>query len=525
MRSLVPIVLVPLGLGLLGADQCHTGGGGPPAVSVTLDGIPDAMNGLLVVPPSGFVVNASFQATAVAVDPASLFVAGYRWGGETLPPLQALFSAGAAGAQAEIPPGFFATPGTYTVVASIADVDGRVGYDTIDFAVRGFPGTTPPIGTGQQIWFDFLADRDAVGGPDLDVDLQHFGLGSPAEPSASQLARDLVVERVLARVRQAYDQDGSGLDGPVAVTFTDQQPAAGDVTRICVGGEDPAGGATIGSILIDPNNANRNSVECGTVPPTGVFPRELLVWANASSFREVFDPLRPAAGGTPVGEYAWDVFILLPGFDPGSAPPEIAARYAVVHEAIDVFGDALGSIVAHETAHALGLVPPGPPGGGLFGGSDGPAYSHALQPDGSTPPENLLMKAGNTFSFSRLAGLGSYSLPSFRAIELAYLHDRLVLAPQVTQLLPPPKLLGVTPWQLSGSSQLVTVLGSGFAPIPAIRLVNPSYAYGALGEAWQSAEQATCWVVPAQLPAGTYDLELTNPDGQKAVLPASIQVD
>lgn len=135
------------------------------------------------------------------------------------------------------------------------------------------------------------------------------------------------------------------------------------------------------------------------------------------------------------------------------------------------------------------------------------------------------MKAGNTFSFSKIAGLDSYPLPSFRAIELAYLHDRVALAPQVTALLPPPKLLEVTPWQISGSSQLVTVIGSGFAPVPAIRLVNQGYAYGALGEAVQSAEQATCWVVPAQLPAGTYDLELTNPDGQKAVLPASVEVE
>jgi hypothetical protein len=308
------------------------------------------------------------------------------------------------------------------------------------------------------------------------------------------------------------------------VTFTDVDPGAGDVTRICVGGEDPSGGTTIGSIFIDPSNSNRSSVECGTIPPTGVFPRELLVWQNASSFKAVFDPLRPTTGGTPFGTNEWDVWIFHPDFDLATAPPEAVARHAVVSQAIEVFGNALGSVVAHETGHALGLVPPGNPGVGLFGGADGAAYSHALNPDGSTPSDNLLMKAGNTFSFPKLAGLGSYSRPVFRPIELAYLRDRVVTAPQVTQLLPPPTLLGVTPWQVTGSSQLVTLLGAGFAPIPAVRLIGPSYTYNALGEAWQSATQSTCWIVPGQVPKGLYDLEVTNPDGQKALLPASVEI-
>jgi hypothetical protein len=216
--------------------------------------------------------------------------------------------------------------------------------------------------------------------------------------------------------------------------------------------------------------------------------------------------------------------VLDPAFDPQVAYPDAAARHAVVMAAIDTFANALGSIVAHEAGHALGLVPPGAPGGGLYGGSDGANYAHSVNPDGSTPSENFLMKAGNTFSFARLAGLGSYALPVFRPIELAYLRDRLVLAPQVTQLLPPPILAGVTPWQITGSSQLVTISGSGFAAIPAIRLLGQSYTYSAVGEAWQSGQQMTCWVLPGALPAGSYDLEITNPDGQKAVLAAAVQI-
>jgi hypothetical protein len=521
MQRLLPASM--LAIALLAGLACEPTEA-PPSISITLNGIPSAMNGLLVVPPSGFVVNLTVTPGGHPIVPASLQVAATRWGGGLTPPLEGLFVETPTGAIAEFPSGYALEPGSYTLIAVVRDSADRQGSGTLSFAVRAFPGPTPPIGSGQQIWYDFAADRDAVPGPDFDVDLQHFGLGSPLYPALSAVARDLVVERVLARVEQAYDADGSGLDGPVAVTFTDQPPSAGDVTRICVGGEDPTGGSTVGSIQIDPGNAARNSVECGTIPPTGVFPRELLGYAGQTSFANVFDPLRPAAGGVPIGASIWDLWVLHPSFDPETADPPAVERWEVVTAAIDAFGNALGSILAHETGHALGLVPPGPPGGGLFGGSDGVAYAHALNPDGTTPVENFLMKAGNTFNFARLAGLGYSALPVFRPIELAYLHDRVVLAPQVTQILPPPTRARVVPAQITGTSSLVTILGGGRAAIPAVRLVNPGYTYSALGEAWQSAQQMTCWVVPGQLPVGLYDLEVTNPDGQKAVLPDALQI-
>ena len=515
------LLLPTLALLTLGAD-CRPSG--RPTVTLALNDVPPEMSGLLVVPPSGFLVRIGFAPGDAPIDPSSFTIWDVRWGGSTTSGLEAWADPEPGGAVLLFPPERALEPGTHTLTASVRDVQGRTGSRSISFAVRDFPDGMPPIGQGQQIWLDFEADRDAVPGSDFAVDLEHFGLGSPAAPALSALARAHVVAAVLERVREAYGQDDDGL-GPdaVAVTFTDQPPASGDVTRICVGGDDPSGGTSVGGILIDPNNANRNSVECGTIPPTGVFPRALLAYRNQSAFRAVFDALRPEAGGTPFGASPWDLFVLEPGFDPERAPPEAADRPAVVTTAIEVFGDALGSVVAHEVGHALGLVPPGPPGGGLYGGSDGPAYTHAVNPDGSTPSENFLMKAGNTFSFARLAGLGYYALPTFRPIELAYLHDRLVLAPQVTQLLPPPVLLQVTPWQIVGSSQVVTLIGEGFAPVPAVRLINATYGYSAVGEAWQSPQQMTCWVIASQLPPGIYDVELTNPDGQRAVLPAAIQ--
>jgi hypothetical protein len=34
----------------------------------------------------------------------------------------------------------------------------------------------------------------------------------------------------------------------------------------------------------------------------------------------------------------------------------------------------------------------------------------------------------------------------------------------------------------------------------------------------------SCWILPGQVPVGTYDLEVTNPDGQKAVLPDAVEI-
>ena len=162
-----------------------------------------------------------------------------------------------------------------------------------------------------------------------------------------------------ASTRSITTQPSNGLPGadPVAVTFSSTDPGSGDVTRVCIGGEDPGGGINIGEVLIDPKNSNRSSIECGTFPPTGIFPRELLILAGEAAFQAVFDPLRPATGGVPAGEHPLDATVLAPGFDPGTASPDELARYQRVHAAIQGFADMLGTIAAHETGHALGLVP------------------------------------------------------------------------------------------------------------------------------------------------------------------------
>ena len=220
-----------------------------------------------------------------------------------------------------------------------------------------------------------------------------------------------------------------------------------------------------------------------------------------------------------------DATLLAPGFDPGTASPEGLARYELVQTAIQAFADVLGSIVAHEAGHALGLVPAGAPGGGLFGGTIGAQLNHAVTPAGADPAENFLMNSGYTFTFDRLAGLNGNPLPYFRPIDYAYLRDRVVIDSAVTLLAFPPVATSVTPSTInpSGYTQIF-VNGTGFLPTPVIRLINASYTYNVTGETLVSSSQVKGWVNYGQILPGVYDVELKNPDGQISVLPAALTV-
>jgi hypothetical protein len=507
-------------------DTCggiQTGGGGdpppptaPPGVHVTVNGIPDDMKGLLVLPPSGWYVNVTVQPGDLPLDPNGTAVWLQPWSGASLSQVK-ITKRSADGLTVLAAVTTPVDPGTYTVWAIALDADHNEGDAVLNVAVRNRPGP-PPIGTGQVLWLDFASDRDATPGPDFPVDLQAFGLGSASAPALSAQVQESVIEAVLDRLAQIYHQAdpvGLGAPDPVEVTFSADDPGSGDVTRICVGGEDPTGGSTIGNVTMDAQNANRSSVECATLPPTGIFPRELLVFAGQAAFDGVFDPLRSAAGGAPVGTDPLDAVVLDPSFDPASATPEELDRWDTIQTAIDAFASALGTVIAHESGHALGLVPGGAPGIGLYGGTSGANTNHNVTPSGAAPAQNLVMNAGSTYTFAKLAGLDGQPLALLRPLNHAYLRDRVLVDPRVTALLPPPLPTGVSPYSVSTSSNtLLTVTGSGYAATPSLRLVNAGGTYQLSGEKFVSSTQVTGWVLGSQIAPGVYDLECENPDGQ-----------
>jgi hypothetical protein len=494
-----------------------------PVISATLNAVPAPQNALLVVPPHGFVVNVAYAPVDEPLDPSSLSVSAIPWDGSEPVDLTPWLTVGPTGAVGVVPfDASLTPPNTYSLSLRIKDTGNDAGAGRFDFAVRDFPNGKP-LGPYQLIWYDFTIDRDGNGQPDFPVDLAAVGLGSAASPALSGVVEDDVIARILDRVTQVYwqsDPNGLGPD-PVTIAFL-LTPFAG-ATRICVGGAAPGSPNLIGSILIDPGNANRASDECGTLPPTGIFPYGMLSYASNYHFQAAFDPLMPSRGGVPVGEHALDAVVLDPGFDPGSATPAELARHQAIDTAVQRYADVLGSIVAHETGHAVGLVEPGAPGLGLFGGSLGEQFAHDVNPDGSVPVENYLMKAGPTVKFQHLAGLGGNPLPFLRPLDFAYLRDRAVVGVNVSALLPPPEVTSATPNPIIASAWL-NAFGSGFASLPRMRLVSATYTYELISESLVSPTQVRGLVSFSQIPGGTYTLEVTNPDGQVATGPLPILV-
>jgi len=483
---------------------------------VSLNAVVDDLKGLLVVPPADTRITVTAAPGVAAVDTSTFHAVLFPWGGIPVD-ITSNFSL----VQADHAVGFLSPTGslpdgTYSVLVQVADIQGNVGTGSISFAVRDFQGP-PPIDSSQTLWLDFESDRDATPGADFAVDLESFGLASPAHPIESAFVHDQVVQVVFNRVIDVYhnaDPMGLGVPDPVAEQFATSDPGGANVTHICIGGADPSGQHVIGNILIDPQNSNKSSVECGTLPPTGIFPREMTVYQGQAAYQTSLAGVLASLGGTPVGEHSLDPIVLDATFNPQYASAAELARWNEVQSAITSYGTALGSIVAHEAGHALGLVAPGAPGGGLHGGSIGLVFAHDVTSDGTTSPApNYLMKHGGNFNFAKLAGLDGNSLPFFRPLDYAYLRNRVVIDPRVTKLLPAPRLTGVSPAQINSTSQL-TVTGSNFAATPSLRLEGALIRYELIGEQFVSATEASGWVISIQVPNGTYDLVLTNPDGQ-----------
>lgn len=507
--------LLLLGLAVLPGAGCDESSAGPSA-TLTLNAIADDLDDLLVVPPHGFVIRVAFEPGVAPIDPSTFRLRAFPWSGAAARGLTTVVPVDASGGVGVVGAGKALPPGSYTLVAEVQDVEARLGATTFEVAVREFPAGSPPIGTGQKIWYDFEVDRDGDLAPDFPDDLASFGLASPLAPVIAAEVEARVIDLVLARIESIYhDEDPNGLgDDPVAVDFFADDPGGSDVTRICVGGQAPGTPLLIGSIYVDLDNASREGAWCDSLPPTGLFPRGLHAWSGNAAYQATFGPTMPSLGGTPLGEHPLDPVVLDPGFDPGGASAAELARWNDAETAIVNFSNVLAGVTAHETGHALGLVAPGMPGGGLHGGTYGAAYAHDVEADGSVPPENYLMKAGPNSSFSSMGGLAGYPLPFLRPFDHAWLRDRLVRDPAVTELLVPPTITGVSPTLITGDT-FVTVTGESLVSGGTVRLLNNQAQYPLLFLQYApDGTQVRGLASHSQIVPGTYFLVVENPDGQ-----------
>jgi len=427
-RSLRPLLAVAagglVGLGLALLAGVGDGPGTARRIEIGIDGVPARLSRDLLLPPHGWTLEVAVTEEHATAPPPGLVVELREERTGLTIEIQDELVRREDRAFLVVPEALGIREGLLAIRARATFADGGEAEDWRRLRIRRFFGG-PPIGEQQQIHFDFGVDRDGDGRPDFERDLEALGLASTDAPVLGRTVADRVARRALARVERAFAGDhdpnhtGRSAD-PVAVRFR-LEPVTVErerpyTTRICVGGRDPAHPGSLGHVPFDAHNAIRSGEACTGPQPAGLFPAELPIFEASPLYRAVFGPFAPALGGTPYGH--------APGEADGS--PSTARRDGL-ERAIAVLGNVLGTLMAHETGHALGLVPPDTPPVGLFGGLEGEAFAHAPPADPAAGETPSLMEPGRGFSFEALAGEGQGGELRFRALDFAYLRDRLVL--------------------------------------------------------------------------------------------------
>jgi hypothetical protein len=322
--------------------------------------------------------------------------------------------------------------GLLSVRAFFTDASGKVFEDSRRIRIRS-PLGLPPISVRQVIHFDFEIDHDDDGLPDFWQDLELFGLASTGHPELARIIAGQIESHALLRVEAAFtaehdpNQTGQARD-PVRVRFRPTEDPGALTSRICVGGSDPTQKRLVGYVHFDLRNENKTSQECTREPAAGLFPAELETYRDSALYRESFGPLLAGSGGQAIGRHPDDSAASLSNLQDRERGSEgLSSRQRKILRAITIFGDALGSIMAHEAGHALGLVPEGRPSVGLFGGETGVDYAHNIDIFGGSEPSPWLMNAGGSLNFEQLAGLGEAGPLRFRPLNYAYLRDRIIV--------------------------------------------------------------------------------------------------
>ena len=200
-------------------------------------------------------------------------------------------------------------------------------------------------------------------------------------------------------------------------------------SQLCIAGAHESGGTSgvLGLAIFDAQNQSQEN-DCDEDfqgSRLGVFLHTLVTngeQASASTrFRDTYDPLTPARGGTPIGA-AGDkapLVALLSNNTPGGT------RGLVLQRAIQDMARFTAFVVAHECGHSMGLVQNGAMPAGLYGGDEanfpGSSPGHLRMPDSVFSGDSLNVM---TPAISYAGGLDEMS--RFNSLNLAYLREQVV---------------------------------------------------------------------------------------------------
>lgn len=410
-----------------------------PTVSVTINGVDSARNANLSVPPSGFAFEISgWDPLDYSLDMSTveLQLAGVG----AVPGAESIFATTSltpTTADYTLDPSWTLVPGDYTAVARVRDLSGNLATSQpLSFQVRDLDAGSVPFEKTQIIWVRFDLDRDGNGREDLLDDLLRLGLATAGDPAGTN-ARMLQVMRdgIIARTHALFGRAASGeaLDpNAVSIRLADSRPLGLDHAEMACGGLDPEGNSnrvygdlssgTLGRAWFDYQNGRMTESNTGSRPGLGVFPSELFLFEARihqqiyptflTSFGRRFLPICPDMGGTPAGSDPLDATVLSPTFVYSSATTSEQVRYTEVFSAADDWATAVGTVLAHEIGHSVGLVADGPNPRGLHG-------------DGSLHNEF----AGSSDVMASALGYDSLIFLNygFRDLNIAYLRHRILL--------------------------------------------------------------------------------------------------
>lgn len=419
----------------------RTGFGGdatPPGVTATLNGIHAQRLAGVVVPPTGFTIDVTANDPEYSLDMGSVSVE--LSGPGAAPGPVALFADAAVGFRTfrtGVPASAALAAGDWTLVVRVADLSGNVGTSApVPFTVTAPSAGLLPFERTQVVWARTDLDRDHNGRADFDDDLLRLGLATEGDPAGTNArARRLLLDAILAQANALFGRGprGEPLDADsVAIRLTPHEPIALGHQQIALGGLDPEAprgrtygdpsSGVLGRAFYDYRNSQINDRNIGTSPGLGVFPAEMWLYQAEihiqvypgfqTMFAQRFLPLCPDMGGTPAGSHPEDAAVLGAGFDPATANTEQRARWNVLMAAIDDWALVIGTVLAHEIGHAVGLTAPGNAPAGLFGDA-------SLHNAGAGAAEVMAPSVG----YEAMVTL-TYT---FRDLNLAYLRHRILV--------------------------------------------------------------------------------------------------
>jgi hypothetical protein len=371
-----------------------------------------------------------------------------------------------------VPPELAFPVGHVTCEGRVANLDGEMSdWSSIDFDTAQQTEATHPFDPPDvwvvtfsrdryDVWSDWeggqyrvfseeLAEDGGDGEADFLEDLRAFGLQGDESGAGASTAEgrgqvgvnaimaEWIISETMARARQAYEVDpetGEPVDeDSVQITIYRESdpdapdPAAWDGESFSIHGvggdtppEDPLNFGRATAVDINNPTAQDDSI-LGYGSFTTNVARQV---AEHPGGRFLLRDWLPGYG-VPVGESDLDALILSDDFDRDEASPGEVARLKSLETVVELFTKALGSLIAHEMGHSVGLVACGPPPGGLFSGvyderwmASDPGCGHI-----DTPGLNIMQTGGSLLAEPQSI-LGEVA---FNAISMAYLRGRVIV--------------------------------------------------------------------------------------------------